>query len=97
MTDPRYFLTMNSVLKIKGLHQQVEKIRIFEIVQLRLNIIIKKGGLREYSLKMKRGIGLRRKILDGDRYYNLTSICCVYKEQVLNTTHTEELSVNKIQ
>ena len=43
-------------------------------------------SLKGVFAKMKGGIGLRRKIIDGDRYTNLTSICCVYKEK---TTHTE--------
>ena len=40
---------------MKGLHQQVEKIRIFEIVQLRLNIIIKKGVIKRVFAKNEKG------------------------------------------
>ena len=41
---------------------------------------------------MKEGIGLRQKIVDGDCYYNLTSICCVYKENFFkNDTYRRTL------
>ena len=42
---------------------------------------------------MKGGISLRRKISDFGGATSLTSICCVYKEKILKTTHTEERSV----
>ena len=42
-------------------------------------------------------IGLRRKISAFDRYYNLTSICCVYQEKIVKTTYSEERSVIQIQ
>ena len=45
---------------------------------------------------MKVGIGIQRKIIDGDRYTNLTSICCVYKEKIFEerSVHTNSESCN---
>ena len=47
---------------------------------------------------MKGGIGLRRKIIDGDRYNNLTSICCVFKEKIVkNDSYQRSIAFMQIQ
>ena len=47
---------------------------------------------------MGRDIGLCRKIFDGDCNFNLTSICCVYKEKIVtdDSIPKNELSVHQI-
>ena len=42
---------------------------------------------------MKGGIGLWRNIIDGDRVLLIVnSICCVYKQKIVKTTHTNLIS-----